>query len=313
MNEPIVTAHRPVEFPSQGATLRGQFYVPGGRPSGSTVIMAHGFSATMTGMVADRYAEAFQAAGLSVLLFDHRGFGRSGGEPRQTVDRYVQAHGYRDALDFAVAQPEVDPARIAIWGDSNSASTAIGVAAFDPRVAALVVQVPACGSEPAPDDPDGARFAALRRRFEEAEIESEPGETIGPMPVVSADQLRSPSLLTPITAFRWFIDYGGRAGTGWANVASVVMPATSVPYHAGLCAPHLHGPSLWVIAPDDEMPGAEPPVARQVFDTAPPPKELLEIEGGHFGLLYHPSPLFDQVSAAEAEFLVRYLGTTESA
>jgi hypothetical protein len=29
-------------------------------------------------------------------------------------------------------------------------------------------------------------------------------------------------------------------------------------------------------------------------------KLALEIEGGHFGLLYHPSPLFDRVSAAEA-------------
>jgi len=30
-------------------------------------------------MVADKYAEAFSCAGLAVLLYDHRNFGRSGG------------------------------------------------------------------------------------------------------------------------------------------------------------------------------------------------------------------------------------------
>jgi hypothetical protein len=38
--------------------------------------MAHGFSATRH-MTADKYAEVFHAAGLAVLLYDHRGFGDS--------------------------------------------------------------------------------------------------------------------------------------------------------------------------------------------------------------------------------------------
>ena len=57
-----------------------------------------------------------------------------------------------------------------------------------------------------------------------------------------------------------------------------------------------------------EMPGAETPVALHVFESAPEPKELLLVDGGHFGMLYHPSPLFDQASTAQAEFLVRHLG-----
>jgi hypothetical protein len=49
--------------------------------------------------------------------------------------------------------------------------------------------------------------------------------------VVSADQLNTPSLLTPIQAFRWFIEYGGRYGTGWQNRANRVLPATPCPFH----------------------------------------------------------------------------------
>ena len=49
--------------------------------------MAYGFSATITGMVADNYAEAFYDAGFAVLLYAHRNFGISGGEPRQEINR----------------------------------------------------------------------------------------------------------------------------------------------------------------------------------------------------------------------------------
>ena len=59
--------------------------------------MAHGTSATI-GMVADQYAEAFHDARLSVLLYDHRGFGASDGEPRLEINPWLQAQGYRDGL-----------------------------------------------------------------------------------------------------------------------------------------------------------------------------------------------------------------------
>jgi alpha-beta hydrolase superfamily lysophospholipase len=123
-----------VAFPSEGATLRGWLYShaehagaePRRRPA---LVMAHGFTATISGMVADRYAQRLHAGGLQVLLFDHRGFGLSGGSPRRQVNRWVQARGYRDAIGFLARRPDVDPGRIGIWGDSLSAAVAICVAA----------------------------------------------------------------------------------------------------------------------------------------------------------------------------------------
>ena len=110
------------------------------------VVMAHGFSATIT-MTTDRYAEVFAAHGLAVLLYDHRGFGRSGGEPRHSINPWVQARGYRDALTCAASLPGVDGQRVALWGDSFSGSVALVVAGVDDRVAAVVVQAPATGWE----------------------------------------------------------------------------------------------------------------------------------------------------------------------
>ncbi len=88
---------RDVTFSSEGADLRGWLYVPDSGPPWPLVVMAHGFSATRH-MIADKYAEVFHAAGLAVLLYDHRGFGDSGGEPRLQINPWIQARGYRDAI-----------------------------------------------------------------------------------------------------------------------------------------------------------------------------------------------------------------------
>ena len=56
--------------------------------------VTHGTSATLT-MCLDRYAEVFCNAGLAVLLYDHRNFGLSGGEPRQLINPWLHARCYR--------------------------------------------------------------------------------------------------------------------------------------------------------------------------------------------------------------------------
>ncbi len=281
--------------------LRGQLHEYGGAKRRPTVVMTHGFSATATGMVADRYAEVIHSAGLNVLLFDNRGLGLSGGEPRLVLNEWTQLRGYRDALDFVGTLATVDPDRMAIWGDSMSGATALAAAAFDDRVGAVVAQVPACGGAP-PEESSGA-FEILRDLYRAGGPKGAPIETIGPRAVVSPDQMVLASHLTPITAFRWFIDYGGRPGTGWHNRATVEIPATVVPFHVGHCVPLLRAASLWLIAPDDEMPGAEPEIAEAAYRSASGQKSILSIDGGHFGLLYDWSATFAKASKAQADFL----------
>jgi len=268
--------------------------------------MAHGTSATIT-MTTDRYAEAFQESGFAVLLYDHRNFGKSGGEPRQEINPWVQARGYSDAITFIESVAGIDPESIALWGDSYSAAQVIVVGAVDARPAAVIAQIPAIGPHLPPPDPDGALFSALRNTLACGAVGGGPADTTGPLPVVSVDQRGTPSLLTPIQAFRWFIEYGGRHGTNWQNEVTRVLPATLCPFHAGIAAPHLNHPLLMMIAPEDEMQGANPDVSRAAYASVPAPKELVEIRGGHFGLLHHPSELFDEASTVQIDFLVRTL------
>jgi pimeloyl-ACP methyl ester carboxylesterase len=299
-----------VEFTSLGATLRGWLYQPD-RAHTPAVVMAHGFSATRS-MTIDKYAEAFYAAGFAVLLYDHRGFGASDGDPPRQVNPWVQTRGYLDAVAFLSKHDGVDPDRIAVWGDSLSAGVACVAAAIDDRIGAVVAQVPAFGASEPPSDIDGKLFQTLRLRALSPDVLGFGGPVQGPLPVVSTDQVRHPSALKPLSAFRWFIDYGGRVGSGWVNDVTLALGDTPMPWQPGLCAQHINVPVLMIVSPEDEMARANPAIARTVFESLKGPKEWHSIAGGHFGLLYHPSELFSEACEAQTQFLTRRLDTAAS-
>ncbi|MGW4272714.1 alpha/beta hydrolase [Streptomyces seoulensis] len=136
------STRRDVEFDADGTTLRGWFYPAPGSAPAAAVVMAHGFSLVKEAYL-DRYAERFVAAGLAVLVYDHRNFGASDGSPRQEIDPLCQIEDYRHAITYASTLPEVDPDLIGVWGTSYSGGHAIVVAASDLRVKAVVCQAPA--------------------------------------------------------------------------------------------------------------------------------------------------------------------------
>lgn len=295
-----------VEFRSEGALLRGLLLRPDSGSEPPLVIMAHGTSATIR-MVADEYAEVFRSSGLAVLLYDHRNLGASGGEPRQEINPWIQCRGYLDAIDLAQTLEGIDRHRIGLWGDSYSGGEVLVVGAVDDRVSAIVAQIPVCGSRPPDHEPSQTNFDAIRNCLLEGDVTGGPGTTAGPLPVVSSDQLGTPSLLEPIQAFRWFMDRGGRHGTGWLNQVTRVVPDTPVPFSPVLCSPFVRPPVLMMVAPDDEMEHANYDVSRLTYDLMPDPKQWHDIGGGHFGLLYHPSALFDEAASIQSSFLERWL------
>ncbi|MDP2975489.1 MAG: alpha/beta hydrolase [Anaerolineales bacterium] len=294
---------RAIEFPSEGATLRGVLITPTqARSALPTVILAHGTSATLR-MVAIEYARAFARRGFAALIYDHRNFGISGGEPRAEINPWVQCRGYLDALSCAESLPEVASDRLAIWGDSYSGGEVVVVGACDTRVKVVVAQCPVFGvSKPAVPVSEEA-FAQIRSTLLSGAVVGTKETTTGPLPVVSSDQAGTPSLLAPVQAFRWFIEYGGRPGSLWVNRATRVIPTTPIPYSPFLCAPFLRAKTLFMVAPQDEMIHANYDIALSAFDSIPAEKEWYDIEDGHFGLLYHPSARFDEASAAQVRFL----------
>jgi len=300
--------YQPIEFESQNATLRGRLYIP--KVSDSlppVIIMAHGFTTTISGMTADKYAEEFQKAGFAVLLYDHRNLGISDGEPRQEINFWVQSRGYIDAIDFVSSQPEINANKIAVWGASMSSREAFLAGTMDERVKAVVMMIPALGEEIPKEDYNNSQYAFAKATLLSNDIKSLAHTKTERMPIVSTDQMGTPSVLTELTAYRWFIEYGGRLGTNWQNVVSFATVDAPEDFNIGQLAPHLKAPILMVVATNDEMNGANTKVTAHVYKTITQPKEWVNIDGGHFGLLYYPSPLFDKSSKTQIEFLNKYL------
>ena len=133
---------RDVEFKSKGDTIRGTLITPDkGRGPYPTVIMAGGWCYVKE-IVMPHYAEFIVKSGIAVLLFDYRRFGASEGEPRQHINPWDEIDDYTNAISFAETQPEVDKDRIGVWGISYSGGHVIVIAATDPRVKAVVSNIP---------------------------------------------------------------------------------------------------------------------------------------------------------------------------
>jgi uncharacterized protein len=107
---------------------------------GPVVVMAHGLSGTRRDRLGP-FAERFAAAGIAALVFDHRGFGDSGGSP-DLFDPARQLEDWRAAIAHARSLPGVDGDRVATFGSSMGGGNALVAAADDPRVAAAISQVP---------------------------------------------------------------------------------------------------------------------------------------------------------------------------
>ena len=129
-----------VQFSSDGGRRAGRLFRPEAARPVPCVVMCSGFGSTMDRLFG--WAGTFAAAGLAALVFDYGSFGRSEGEPRQVVDINGQLADVRAAVAFARADDAVDSDRIVLWGNSLGGAHAITVAADDPRIAAVVAQIP---------------------------------------------------------------------------------------------------------------------------------------------------------------------------
>jgi len=296
-----------VAFISQSVTLRGRLYLlKGTSKKYPVVVMAHGFTSTINGMTADKYADRFRQAGYFVLLYDHRNLGISEGEPRQEINFWVQSRGYIDAIDFVSTQPEIDTSKIVIWGASMSAREVFLVGSIDKRVSAIITMIPAFGDKFPTEDNNGNLFVFAQEVLSSDNILELSQIKTKQMAIVSHDQINIPSRLKGLTAYRWFIEYGGRFGTNWQNIVSYSNIEMQEDFHLGQCAPHLKAPILMIVAKNDEMEGASPKVTEAVFKMINQPKEWVDISGGHFGLLYYPSLIFEKSSKAQINFLERH-------
>lgn len=109
--------------------------------NGACVIMAGGFAVTKE-PATDKFARRFSDAGYTVLAFDYRRLGESGGLPRLVQPVGDMLADWDAAISFARTLPGVRPDRIAIWGFSATGGHIFRIAARHPELAAAIAQTP---------------------------------------------------------------------------------------------------------------------------------------------------------------------------
>jgi len=294
-----------VRFDSHGTTCEAWHLTassdvlatPQGRP---VVVMGHGLAGTRdSGLLP--FAEAFAAAGLDAFVFDYRGFGGSGGEPRQVVSLDAQLDDYRSAMAAAAALPGVDPARIVLWGVSLAGGHVLRAAVDRADVAAVVAVVPmvdglAAARHALASHSPAALLAATGTGIR-ARIATRTGHGTVMMPVVAHPG--EPGALTVPGAYD---DYLAIAGPSWRNeiAADVTLElGTRAPLKA---AARLRVPLLVQIADFDR---SAPPhaAAKAAFAGR---AEVRHYPGDHFDVF--PGKPWHRAAVEHAvTFLTRHL------
>ncbi|KGT95041.1 hypothetical protein NG99_05210 [Erwinia typographi] len=117
------------------ATVRS----PDNALSAPTIILCHGFCGIQE-LLLPPFAEAFTEAGFTTITFDYRGFGASGGERGRLVPA-MQIEDILSVVHWSQSLPEVDSARIGLWGTSFGGCHVMAAAADNSEIACVVSQL----------------------------------------------------------------------------------------------------------------------------------------------------------------------------
>lgn len=122
-----------VSFPTaDGLQLNAWWFAAAASPPRATVLVFNGNAGNRAHRVP--LAEALRRGGLQVLLVDYRGFG---GNPGSPSERGLAADG-RAAYAYVVTRSDVDPSRLAYFGESLGSAVAVGLASDHPPAAVIL-------------------------------------------------------------------------------------------------------------------------------------------------------------------------------
>ena len=296
-----------VQFESEGAVLRGRLYRPAKAPSDvPAIVMAHGFGALavwLTDLAVD-----LAEAGFAVLLFDHRNFGQSDGEPRFGFDTLLQIRSYRDAITFLEQHPSIDKQKIAVWGESASSLVVQFIGVFDERVRAVIAHTPVCGNSTTKFDESPEKFEWLRENWSSLDLSTVPVRELA-VRMSRLHEGEGPVIVEGGAAVGYVTRMRNKYATEWSNQVFVLQRKLEAQFNEQrLPAKYLKVPTLFVIATDDEVHLCELATNRNCFDLIEAPKELVELKGGHFGLIYQGSEPYRQAVDADIKFLRSVFG-----
>ena len=258
-------------------------------------------------MYLEQFARSFAEAGVAAVVFDYRGFGTSGGEPRQRISPIDQMEDYRNALTWLSLQPEIDAERLGIWGTSFSGGHVLQVTAHDSRVKAVVSQAGAMDlgaiirGVAGPEMFAGIQQLIVQERIRHA---TEGGEKY----ILSVGRPSDGfALQTDEDSYAFAHRAKETVAPGYRDDATMSSLDAILAHAPGrfidLVAPR---PLLMILANDNVI--TPPDTVREDLARVNGPKRLLEIEGRHYTVYSGEGAA--QAAKAATEWFVEHLHVT---
>lgn len=274
---------------AHGISLAGHLYPARGRSGGPGPALAMcGPITSVKEETLPHYAVALQDAGYTVLTFDNRNFGESGGEPRQHIDTYEHTEDLRYAVSYMLTRPDVDPERFGLCCVCLGAGYALEVAAMDRRIKAVAlvaggynltdtyVEFLGDGFEGFMDQLNTAR----QKQFATAEVQY--------MPSIAGPPDYGPAAMPVQEAWEYYSSAQEREAPNWENRLTVESMEHVIGWNVVGHAHLVVQPLLIVHGTTDQL--LPPRFAQEVYDLAPEPKQLEWIKTDNHVQLYDQAP-----------------------
>ena len=278
---------KPVSFYSEGIKLDGDLFLPDGISAGQKragVVLCHGYTGVKDLYLPDNAAR-LNEAGYVVLTFDYKGWGKSEGS-RSRLAPFSRVADVQAAISFLGLQPEVDKARIGMYGTSYGCATVVFTAAIDERVR-CTVGVVGMGH--------GGRWMRSVRRpdewfdlLERSERDRERRVLTGQSEFVAREEILLPD--------RQSADLAAKARAGNPNAVGTIpleFIDETLQFHPEWVVDRIAPrPLLLIAAGNDRL--VPPEDCQSLYDKARDPKKLVVLPGfGHYEV--YAKPAFDQV------------------
>ncbi|MGE2717602.1 alpha/beta hydrolase [Mycolicibacterium litorale] len=288
-----------VEFAVDGTTCVGHLRGADGSEPRPGVVMCTGFGGTQDTPAHAATAEDFVRAGYAVLTFDYRNFGESGGTPRQLVDIAGQLDDIAAAVACARRHPGIDPDRVVLWGTSLGGGHVVVAASRDPRVAAVISQIPFNGF---PKKVEGRSAGTTLKLLAAMAHDALRGALRLPPAYIKAVAARGELAVMPSDEAQQAI--AGMQSATWRNETAPRALFAMMRYRPAESARNVTVPVLVCTGDGDRE---TPPELTAALAQAIPKGELRTYPYPHFAF-YQPA-IREQVTTDQLAFLGRVVGT----
>jgi uncharacterized protein len=280
-------------------TLRGKLFKPDADGPHPLVVLQGGLGGPAESMWG--IADAFTAVGLSILMYDHRGTGYSGGEPRQQFDPWQQCRDLRDVLTQMILRDDIDEDRLGLWGISIGGANSMFTAATDIRVKAVVAIIPPVSGWSARKLQPADTLAELEALIPVDRLDQARGNAPRTIRLHGTPQPGSPVMFSDEEGLE-FVENMVHGLESFRNEITISTLDRLYEMEVRAYAERIDQPTLMVLASEDIVAPVEE--AREMYARIPEPKELIEYPGQHYEIL---SNHFPDIIERTASWLVKTL------